>query len=77
DLNINNGFKALLGGMAYLNTDWAFTANDTPRGTLLWTSTPNLTGNKIITRGLNSEVPSVSYYETSKANAFPVRCVKD
>jgi len=73
---IPRGFDALLKGMAYLNTTWAFTSSETPSGTLLWTSTPG-SGNKIITRGMNNRNQSVSMYETSKANAFSVRCLKD
>jgi uncharacterized protein (TIGR02145 family) len=70
------GFEALVRGMAYLNTAWAFTISDIPSGTLFWTSTPG-SGNRIITRGMNSKVQSVQYYEAVKADAFPVRCVKD
>jgi len=70
------GFEALLQGMAYLNTRWAFTSTDFPSGTLFWTSTP-ASANKIITRGVNNGNQSVSMYESSKTNAFPVRCVLD
>jgi hypothetical protein len=63
-------------GMAYLNTTWAFTSSALPAGTMFWTSTQG-SGNKIVTRGMNSLVPSVSLYGTSKVNAFPIRCVKD
>jgi len=73
---IPRGFEALLQGMAYLNTAWAFTSTDLPSGTMFWTSTPG-SGNRIITRGVNSRNQSVSLYESSKANAFAVRCVKD
>jgi uncharacterized protein (TIGR02145 family) len=77
DMFLNpRGFEALLSGMAYMNISWSFTATDVPSGTLFWTSSPG-SGNRIITRGVNSEVPSISYYESIKANAFPVRCVKD
>jgi len=77
DLNlIPRGFEALLGGMYYLNTSWTYRSGDTPHGTMFWTSTPGA-GNKIITRGMNFPNYSVSYYETPRANAFPVRCVKD
>jgi len=70
------GFEALLNGMYYLNTSWAYLSNNIPRGTIFWTSTAG-SNNKIITRGVNNKVPSVSLYETSKANAFPLRCIKD
>ena len=77
DLNLNpRGFEALLRGMAYLNTAWAFTPTDIPAGTLFWTSSPG-SANRIITRGMNSKVQSVQYYEAIPADAFPVRCVKD
>jgi len=77
DLNlIPEGFEALLKGVYYMNTTWAFTVNDLPKGTMFWTSTPG-SGSKIITRSLNSINASVSLYESSKVNAFPVRCVKD
>ncbi len=76
DLDLSpRGFEALLDGMYYLNTSWAFTSA-VPAGTMFWTSTPG-SGNKIVTRGMNNMVPSVSLYETSRVNAFPVRCVKD
>jgi len=73
---IPRGFEALFQGMAYLNTTWAFTSSDTPEGTLFWTSTPG-SSNKIITRGVNNRNQSVSLYESSKANALPVRCIRD
>ncbi len=68
-------FLALLNGMYYLNTTWAFTAADNLKGSMFWTST--MAGSKPLARGINMPNPSVSYYESSKANAFPVRCVKD
>jgi len=70
------GFEALLQGIACLNTSWAFTATDIPSGSLFWTCSAGSSG-KIITRGMNDRNQSVSLYESSKANAFPVRCVKD
>jgi len=73
---IPRGFEAMLQGMAYLNTAWAFTSSNLPAGSLFWTSTIG-SANKVITRGVNSRNQSVSMYESSKANAFPVRCVKD
>jgi uncharacterized protein (TIGR02145 family) len=77
DMNLTpRGFEALFKGMAYLNTAWAFTATDYPSGTLFWTSTAG-SGNRIITRGVNSVVLSVQYYEATKSDAFPVRCVRD
>lgn len=75
DLNSALGFHGLLNGLFYLNEFWAFTLSQTAPGTMFWTST--LSGNKPIARGLNDFNPSVSIYESSKANAFAVRCVKD
>lgn len=75
DLSATQAFHALLGGIVYLNNLWSFTATDTPDGSLFWTST--LVGSKPVARGLNIFNPSVSIYESSKANGFPVRCVKD
>ena len=73
-LKISIGFNALAEGVLYQNSSWAYTAG-TPSSTMFWTST--LSGTKPIARGRNSVDPSVSIYESSKANAFPVRCVKD
>jgi uncharacterized protein (TIGR02145 family) len=71
----NPGFNALSMGIFYLNNLWSFTPADILNATMFWTST--LAGNKPVARGLNILNPSVSIYESSKANAFPVRCVKD
>jgi len=77
DLNlIPEGFETLLKGVYYMNSTWAFTVNDLPTATMFWTSTPG-SGSRIITRSMNNQNPSVSLYESSKANAFPVRCIKD
>lgn len=72
DLNPVAGFHALLKGIYYLNYSWAFA---TVPATMFWTSTLN--NNKPVARGLNKFNPSVSVYESSRANAFPVRCVQD
>lgn len=71
----DHSFHALLIGILYLNSTWAFTPSDNPAAGMFWTS--DLSGNKAIARGLNNINPSISIYESSKANAFPVRCVKD
>jgi len=68
------GIGVQLNGMYYLNNIWAFTSGN-PTATMFWTST--LSGSKPIARGMNSINPSVSLYESSKVDAFPVRCVKD
>ncbi len=75
DLNAPLGFHGLLNGFYYLNNLWAFTSTQNITGSMFWTST--LAGGKPVARGLNLYNPSVSLYESSKANAFPVRCVKD
>ena len=67
-------FNALTSGIYYLNNTWAYD-NGFSTGTMFWTS--SLAGNKPIAHGVNSVNPSVSMYESAKANAFPVRCVKD
>jgi uncharacterized protein (TIGR02145 family) len=67
-------FDALTTGIFYMNNTWAFNAGS-PMGTMFWTS--SLSGNKPVARGVNSINPSVSLYESSRANAFPVRCVKE
>ncbi len=75
DLIPATGFRALLNGMYYLNTTWAFTAVDNMKASMFWTST--IAGTKPLARGINTPNPSVSNYESPKTNAFPVRCVKD
>ncbi|MDP1622598.1 MAG: FISUMP domain-containing protein [Bacteroidales bacterium] len=73
-LQYPTGFNALLNGLFYQNNAWAFSSGS-PVATMFWTST--LSGAKPVAHGINSINPSVSVYENSKANAFPVRCVKD
>ncbi len=68
------GFHALTNGLYYMNNTWAFNS-DFPTATMFWTSTP--AGIKSVSRGLNMMNPSVSYYESAKVNAFPVRCIKN
>jgi uncharacterized protein (TIGR02145 family) len=68
-------FNALLNGVYYLNNLWAYTTGS-PTATMFWTSTPSGTSHAVA-RGLNNISYSVSYYPSFKANAFPVRCVKD
>ncbi|MFZ4520619.1 MAG: FISUMP domain-containing protein [Bacteroidales bacterium] len=69
------GFHALLNGLNYMNTRWAFTSDQNQAGTFFWTSTS--ASEKPVARGMNTATLSVSYYESSIANAFPVRCVQD
>jgi uncharacterized protein (TIGR02145 family) len=73
-LEYTNGFHALTNGTYYQNNTWSFTTGS-PVASMFWTAT--LAGGKAVARGLNTINPSVSVYESSKANAFPVRCVKD
>ena len=69
-----HGFHSLQQGIFYLNNVWAFTS-EISAGTMFWTST--LAGEKAIARGLNNINPSVSLYNSSRANAFNARCIKD
>lgn len=66
------GFHALPGGVLYLNNTWSFKG----LATLFWSSTPAGQIN-IISHGMNNIDPSVSYYESARSNAFPVRCLRD
>ena len=75
DLIPVSGFRALLNGMYYLNTTFAFTSTESMKASMFWTSTT--AGGKPVARGINVPNPSVSMYESSRSNAFPVRCVKD
>jgi uncharacterized protein (TIGR02145 family) len=75
DSNPALGFKALLDGVYYLNNVWAFTTGDLT-ATMFWTST-NSSLSRAVVRGLNVYNESVSLYNSSRANALPVRCVKD
>ncbi|MCX6266711.1 MAG: hypothetical protein NTW16_05050, partial [Bacteroidetes bacterium] len=75
DLQSTSGFHGILGGICYLNNTWAFTSG-TPTGAMYWTSNI-LPDGRAIARGLNSINPSVSFYPSSGANAFSVRCVRN
>jgi uncharacterized protein (TIGR02145 family) len=66
------GFHALASGVLYLNDTWSFKG----LATIFWTST-SLPINKAISHGMNTIDNSVSYYESLRVNAFPVRCVKN
>ncbi len=69
------GFHALTGGVDYQDYTWAF-ANAGNQGTLFWTSDSSGT-DRAVARGLNSNNLSISNYNSSRGNAFSVRCVKD
>jgi uncharacterized protein (TIGR02145 family) len=67
-----SGFRALTGGVFYLNTSWSFE----DFAVLFWTSTS--WGNyKALSHGMNTINYSVSLYPSSRANAFPIRCLHD
>ncbi len=66
------GFNALTGGVLYLN----HTFSHKGLATLFWTSTA-AGPLRVISHGMNNEDASVSYYESLRGNAFPVRCVRD
>jgi len=75
DLYIDNGFYALHGGMFYMNNAWAFYSG-AYKGSMYWTSTIYSTS-EAIARGINYTNKSVSLYNSSQANAFYVRCLKN
>ena len=67
-----NGLKALANGVFYMNSSWSFEGF----ATLFWSSTSWST-TKAISHGMNTYNFSVSFYPASRANAFPVRCLRD
>ena len=75
DANLPGGFEAMMSGMKYMNSRWAFETGSLT-GTMFWTS--GASGpTHAIARGLNVFTPSVSKYTSNRSNAFPVRCIKD
>jgi uncharacterized protein (TIGR02145 family) len=66
------GFHALPSGVLYLNDTWSFK----DLATIFWTST-HIGPVNAISHGMNTVDNSVSYYESLRVNAFPVRCVKN
>ena len=66
------GFRAQTSGVYYLNSTWSFNGF----ATLFWTSTA-WNAVKAISHGMNVYDFSVSLYPSSRANAFPVRCLRD
>jgi len=68
-------FRAFPAGIFYQNLPESFTTGET-RVSLFWTTSSQST-DKAVARGINSISPSVSYYNGSKADAYPVRCLKD
>ena len=69
---IISGFKAQTSGVFYLNSSWSFNGF----ATLFWSSTP-WSAKKGISHGMNVYDYSVSMYPSSRANAFPIRCLYD
>jgi uncharacterized protein (TIGR02145 family) len=69
---IISGFRALTGGVFYLNSSWSFA----DFGVLFWTSS-SWGSYKALSHGMNTINFSVSLYPSSRANAFPVRCLHD
>ncbi|MDP1622165.1 MAG: FISUMP domain-containing protein [Bacteroidales bacterium] len=69
-------FKAQLGGALYQNqSTWSFYPPDFA-ATFFWTSEPAGLW-KAKSHGLNSEVGSVSDYQSGRVNGFSVRCLSD
>ncbi len=71
----SSGFQGFTAGVRYLSQSWCFT--DTPvSSSIFWTSHISAPGT-VLSYGINSINPSVSRYNSSKANALSVRCVRD
>jgi len=70
-----SGFHGRLNGILYLNDLWSF-GSGLNKGSLYWTSDSG-SATQATSRGLNIFNPSVSLYNSSRANAFPVRCVRN
>jgi uncharacterized protein (TIGR02145 family) len=67
-----SGFNALLMGGRFDNMTWDFSNF----ATFIWSS--NAYGlTKAWAHGMNSFDPSVSFYPSSRSNAFSVRCIKN
>ncbi|MEI7727554.1 MAG: FISUMP domain-containing protein, partial [Bacteroidota bacterium] len=69
---IISGFRAMTGGVFYLNSSWSFA----DFAVLFWTSS-SWGSYKALSHGMNTINFSVSLYPSSRANAFPVRCLRD
>jgi uncharacterized protein (TIGR02145 family) len=67
-----SGFNALLTGDGFLNRTYAY-ANFAG---FFWSSASR-GAYKAWAHGMNSINPSVSFYPSSRSNAFSVRCIKD
>ncbi|MEI6898938.1 MAG: FISUMP domain-containing protein [Bacteroidota bacterium] len=67
-----SGFNALLSGVNHFNRQWDFQNF----ATFFWSSTA-YGPYKAWAHGLNDYNPSVSFYPSSRTNAFSIRCTKD
>ncbi|MDD4554028.1 MAG: FISUMP domain-containing protein [Bacteroidales bacterium] len=67
-----SGFRALTGGVFYLNSSWSFE----DFAVLFWTSS-SWGSYKALSHGMNTINFSVSLYPSSRSNAFPIRCLHD
>lgn len=75
DQNDPAGFLSLPGGIGYLNNQWSFSSGPVT-GAMYWTSSP-VPPDRATARGINGINSGVSLYSSARANAFPVRCVRN
>ncbi|MEI6684412.1 MAG: choice-of-anchor L domain-containing protein [Bacteroidota bacterium] len=75
DTVVANGFHGLLKGIYYLNRNWSF-GSGLNTGSIFWTADA-LSADYATARGINIYNLSVSLYPSSRANAFPVRCIRN
>ncbi|MBE0646231.1 MAG: hypothetical protein IH596_00435 [Bacteroidales bacterium] len=78
-----SGFNGQMEGIRFHNSTWRFlTTNPILRSTMIWSSTAR-GSDKAWAHGMNEVVvdndytPSVSFYPSSRINAFSVRCIRD
>jgi uncharacterized protein (TIGR02145 family) len=76
DLTPTALFQANPTGLFYLNKMESFSGGIV-KASIFWTSTFDPATKKAVARGVNNIDPSVSWYQASKTDAFPVRCLKD
>jgi uncharacterized protein (TIGR02145 family) len=67
-----SGFNAFLSGTRFINVNWNFFNF----AVMIWSSTTH-GPDKAWAHGMNTYNPSVSYYPSSRTNAFSIRCIKD
>jgi len=75
DLLLLDGFQSYQSGIFYLNNSWAFISG-MYAGSMFWTSN-STSADHAIARGVNAFNYSVSLYNSSRENAFSLRCVHD